>query len=82
MKFMKRIINYFIFHVIGVLGFWGYEELSVKALWPQMAEDPEVAKYFPNDFAAGKGPGRDYFFNVVNTIMPDFLKQMMDHANK
>ena len=59
-----------------------YEELSVKALWPQMAEDPEVAKYFPNDFAAGKGPGRDYFFNVVNTIMPDFLKQMMDHANK
>ena len=59
-----------------------YEELSVKALWPQIAQDEEVAKYFPNSFREGKGPGREYFFNVVNTIQPDFLKQMMSHANK
>ena len=59
-----------------------YEELSVKALWPQVADDEEISKYFPDQYAVGKGPGRDYLFNVLNTIQPDFLKQMIDHANK
>ena len=59
-----------------------YDELSVKALWPQLAGDESVAKFFPDKFAEGKGPGREYFFNVVNTVLPDFLKQMLDHANK
>ena len=27
-----------------------YDELSVKALWPQFAEDPEITKYFPDVF--------------------------------
>ena len=59
-----------------------YEELSVKALWPQVQGDEGMAKYFPDQYAVGKGPGRDYFFNVLNTVQPDFLKQMVDHANK
>ena len=59
-----------------------YEELSIKALWPQVAGDEVISKYFPDQYAVGKGPGRDYLFNVINTIQPDFLKQMIDHANK
>ena len=59
-----------------------YEELSVKALWPQVAGDEEISKYFPDQFAVGKGPGREYFFNIINTVQPDFLKQMVEHANK
>ena len=59
-----------------------YEELSVKALWPQVSDDDDVAKYFPDGFRVGKGPGREYFFNVLNTVLPDFLKRMVDHANK
>ena len=59
-----------------------YEELSVKALWPQVANDEEISKYFPNQFAVGKGPGREYFFNIINTVQPDFLNQMIVHANK
>ena len=59
-----------------------YDELSVKALWPQFAGDEDVAKYFPDHFAVGKGPGREYFFNIINTVQPDFLKQIVDHANK
>ena len=58
-----------------------YEELSVKALWPQFADDPEVSKYFPDTFAEGKGPARDYFFNVVHTVQGDFLEQLLEHAN-
>ena len=59
-----------------------YDELSVKQLWPQFAGDAEVTKYFPDKFPPGKGPGRDYFFNVVNTVQPDYLKQLLVHANK
>ena len=45
-----------------------YEELSVKAIWPLMAKDPEFTSYFPDKFSAGKGPPREYFFNVLNTL--------------
>ena len=45
-----------------------YEELSVKAIWPLMAKDPEFTGYFPDKFPAGKGPPRAYFFNVLNTL--------------
>ena len=51
-----------------------YDELSVKSLWPQFAEDEEVARYFLDDFSKDKRPSREYFFNIVNTIQPDYLK--------
>ena len=38
--------------------------------------------HFPDKCPKGKGPPRDYFFNVLNTLHPDYLKQVMDHANK
>ena len=59
-----------------------YDELSVKALWPQFKKDEAMAKYFPDKFPIGKGPPREYFFNVLNTVHPDYLEQVMDHANK
>ena len=31
-----------------------YDELSVKNLWPQFADDEEVTKYFPDSFRTGK----------------------------
>ena len=33
---------------------------------------------FPKD----KGPDREYFFNIVNTVQGEFLQKMIDHANK
>ena len=38
--------------------------------------------YFPDVYPKGKGPPRDYFFNVLNTLHPDYLAQVMVHANK
>ena len=59
-----------------------YDELSVKKLYPQFKKDPIFMSYFPDKYPAGKGPPREYFFNVMNTVQPDFLHQMMEHANK
>ena len=41
-----------------------------------------MMKYFPDKYPAGKGPPRDYFFNVLNTLHPDYLAQVMSHANR
>ena len=38
--------------------------------------------YFPDKFAEDKGPAREFFFNVMNTIHPDYLAQVLTHANK
>ena len=59
-----------------------YDELSVKALWPTLAKDATFLQYFPDNFAENKGPSRSYFFDILNTVHPDYLEKCMDHANK
>ena len=59
-----------------------YEELSVKNIYPLMKKDALFMSYFPDKYAKGKGPPRDYFFNILNTQQPDYLNQIMDHAAK
>lgn len=59
-----------------------YDELSVKALWPQFKQDTEFTQYFPDTYPIGKGPPRQYFFDILNTVHPDYLEQVMKHANQ
>ena len=59
-----------------------YDELSVKNLCPELKKDPVFLQYFPSKYPKGKGPPRQYFFDILNTVMPDYLAQIMDHANK
>ena len=58
-----------------------YDELSVKRLWPQYKKDPEFQKYFPDAFPGDKGPSREYFFGILNTLYPEYLKKVMAHSN-
>ena len=59
-----------------------YDELSVKALWPQFEKDVEMNVYFPLTFAKDKGPPRQYFMDVLNTIYPEYLSEIKAHASK
>ena len=59
-----------------------YDEISVKAMWPMLKKDPVFMSYFPDKLPKGKGPPREYFFNILNTLHPKYLQQMMAHANK
>ena len=58
-----------------------YDELSVKNLWPEMKKDPEFCSYFPTKFPKDKGPSREYFFNILNTLQPEYLVKLMNHAS-
>jgi hypothetical protein len=51
-------------------------------LWPQFSKDENFTKYFANTYPKGKGPPRDYFFNVLNTIHPEYLQNVLLHAAK
>ena len=51
-----------------------YDEISVKAMYPMFKKDAEMMQYFPDKYSAGKGPPRDYFFPILNTVHPDYLK--------
>ena len=59
-----------------------YDELSVKNLWPEFKKDAQFMSFFPATFPKGKGPPREYFFDIINTLYPEYLNQVMDHANK
>ena len=57
-----------------------FDELSVKELWPQMFENEEFMKYFPTPGPSTRLPCRTYFFNIMNTLMGEYVRQIMTHA--
>ena len=59
-----------------------YDELSVKNLWPHMQRIDEFMKYFPDKIPKGRVPSREYFFNVMNTINPGYVQQLIKHATE
>ena len=58
-----------------------YDELSVRALWPHVKEQKDVMKYIPDRFRKGQFCQRSYFFNILNTVMPEYVKKLLEHAN-
>lgn len=58
-----------------------YNELSVKTFWPRMQQDAEFMKYMPDPTPDGRLPDRNYFWNVLNTIHPDYMKNVLAYAN-
>ena len=60
-----------------------YEELAVKNLYDEAMNDPEVSKYLPDlGMSSNKLPERDFFFAILGTVKPDYLRQVIDDANK
>jgi len=59
-----------------------YDELSVKSLCPEFKKDADFCAFFPAVFPKGKGPPREYFFDILNTLYPEYLAKIMQHANE
>lgn len=58
-----------------------FDELSVSNLWPHLKKDQAFMRHFPDELPKGRLPTRDYFFNILNTGMGDYLKDLIRHAN-
>ena len=59
-----------------------YDEISVKGLYPHFKNDKEFLQYFPDKYPKDKGPPREYFFDILNTVHPEYLKQVIQHADE
>ena len=55
-----------------------YEELSVKALYPQAKEDHRLSLYLPDIRDKGKPLERTFFFNILNTIESDYVSHLIE----
>ena len=59
-----------------------YDELSVANIWPMMKSDEKFMMYFPRKMAKNRVPDREYMFNILNTIQPNYLQALINHANE
>ena len=57
-----------------------WDELSVMKLWKDLKDDAAFNVYFQDTYVDQKAPNREYFFNILNTIYPEYLKNIVDHA--
>ena len=38
-------------------------------------------QYFPDELPKGRNPGREYFFNILNTLRPQYVSRLITHAS-
>ena len=59
-----------------------FDEIGVKALYTKVIELPGMSKYFPSSLPKGKQCCKQYMYNVWNTIYPEDVQAVLEHANK
>ena len=50
-----------------------YDELSIKNIFHQFRQYPEVMLYLPDEYPAGRGPNKEFFWNIVNTLDGNYV---------
>ena len=50
-----------------------YDELAVRKIMDLIKGDEHVLKHLPDDYQKKRTISREWFFNVINTVHPDFL---------
>ena len=59
-----------------------YDELSVVNFWPMMQGEAVFMQFFPSVLPKGRVPDREYFFNIMATVMPEYVRTIIQHAHE
>ena len=59
-----------------------YQELSVLNLHEEVLSDPEIRMYFPDSLPKGKLPDREFFFNILATLRPEYVDNLIKFVNE
>jgi hypothetical protein len=60
-----------------------YPEISVKNLYEDAFNDPEVAKYLPTqEQMSGRLPERAFFFGVLGTLKRHYMTEIIKEAHE
>ena len=54
-----------------------YDELAVNSIFDRFKADEGLMAFLPDRLPKGRVPDRTYFFNVLHSLYPDFVKQMV-----
>ena len=57
-----------------------YEELSVSGILKQFKEDARLMAYLPDRLPKGRLPDRKYFFNVLHSVYPEYVRELIRRA--
>ena len=56
-------------------------EVSVKGLYEDFANRPEIKKYMPSKVYKGRMLNKEYLFNIVSSLTNQELQEILQHAN-
>ena len=59
-----------------------FEEISVRRLWTELKNDQQFAMFFPDVYPENKFPPREYFYNILNSVYPEYLSEIYKNAQK
>ena len=59
-----------------------YDELAVATFWPMMHDDERFMRFFPSKLPKGRVPDREYFWNIMHTLHPDYVQNLIRHAQE
>ena len=54
-----------------------WDEFSVPSLAGMFKDDKEVAMYLPDKWWEGKKPTRGFLINIINTVYPGYLPELL-----
>ena len=58
-----------------------YDELAVKHVFAKFKNAPAVMLYLQDEYPKDRYPDRSYFYTVLNTVYPEYVSNMIAHAN-
>ena len=58
-----------------------FPEVSVKKLFDEFSQRPEMKIYLPDKMAKGTQMDKQYFFTIVNTLFNEELQAIIKHAS-
>jgi hypothetical protein len=59
-----------------------YDELSVKNLYDDLLALDGMKMYFPDKYPKGRQCDRAYLFNIANTLHPQVMSEVVQHAQQ
>ncbi len=58
-----------------------YKELSARRIWAEVRQNRRIVKYFP-DMRGRRVPQRAYLLNVINTVIPNKVIDLIKNLQK
>ena len=57
-----------------------FDELGTSHIFPKFALDKSIMQYMQDSYPKNRFPDRTYFYTVLNTVHPEYVKKLIAHS--